>query len=96
MAQSQKPVCAVCIRIRWFLLFAVPLVVLMGTQTDMQPPEIPLHEIVAQGILLALVVVLGWRIVEYRNEQKALTRLLEQKRQREEQRSSNEDGDEKH
>ena len=68
----------------------------MGTQTDMQPPEIPLHEIVAQGILLALVVVLGWRIVEYRNEQKALTRLLEQKRQREEQRSSNEDGDEKH
>jgi len=68
----------------------------MGTQTDMQPPEIPLHEIVAQGILLALVVVLGWRIVEYRNEQKALTRLLEQKRQREEQRSSSEDGDEKH
>lgn len=68
----------------------------MGTQTDMQPPEIPLHEIVAQGILLALVVVLGWRIVEYRNEQKALTRLLEQKRQRGEQRSSSEDGDEKH
>ena len=68
----------------------------MGTQTDMQPPEIPLHEIVAQGILLALVVVLGWRIVEYRNEQKALTRLLEQKRQREERRSSSEDGDEKH
>jgi len=83
MAQSQKPVCTVCIRIRWFLLFAVPLVLLMGTQTDMEPPEIPLHEIVAQGILLALVVVLGWRVVEYRNERKAVTRLLEQKRQRE-------------
>ena len=83
MAQSQKPVCTVCIRIRWFLLFAVPLVLLMGTQTDMQPPEIPLHEIVAQGILLALIVVLGWRIVEYRNERKAVARLLEQKRQRE-------------
>ena len=55
----------------------------MGTQTDMQPPEIPLHEIVAQGILLALIVVLGWRIVEYRNERKAVARLLEQKRQRE-------------
>ena len=68
----------------------------MGTQTDMQPPEIPLHEIVAQGILLALVVVLGWRIVEYRNEQKALTKLLEQKRQREEQRLSSEDTVEKH
>ena len=83
MTQSQKPVCTVCIRIRWFLLFAVPLVLLMGTQTDMQPPEVPLHEIVAQGILLALVVVLGWRIIEYRNEQKAVARLLEQKRQRE-------------
>jgi hypothetical protein len=83
MPQSQKPVCTVCIRIRWFLLFAVPLILLIGTQTDMTPPEIPLHEIVAQGILLALVVVLGWRIIEYRNEQKAVTRLLEQKRQRE-------------
>ena len=83
MAQSQKPVCTVCIRIRWFLLFAEPLGLLMGTQTDMQPPEIPLHELVAQGILLALIVVLGWRIVEYRNERKAVTRLLEQKRQRE-------------
>ena len=83
MAPSQKPVCTVCIRIRWFLLFAVPLVLLMGTQTDMKPPEIPLHEIVAQGILLALVVVLGWRVIEYRNEQRAVTRLLEQKRQSE-------------
>jgi hypothetical protein len=83
MPQSQKPVCTVCIRIRWFLLFAVPLILLIGTQTDMTPPEIPLHEIVAQGILLALVVVLGWRFIEYRNEQKAVTRLLEQKRQRE-------------
>jgi hypothetical protein len=83
MAKSQKPVCTVCIRIRWFLLFAVPLVLLMGTQTDMKPPEIPLHEIVAQGILLALVVVLGWRVIEYRNEQRAVTRLLEQKRQSE-------------
>jgi hypothetical protein len=55
----------------------------MGTQTDMKPPEIPLHEIVAQGILLALVVVLGWRVIEYRNEQRAVTRLLEQKRQSE-------------
>ena len=81
MAQSQKPVCTVCIRIRWFLLFAVPLVLLMGTQTEMQPPEIPLHEIVAQGILLALVVVLGWRIFEYRKDRKAVARLLERKRE---------------
>ena len=79
MAQSQKPVCTVCIRIRWFLLFAVPLILLMGTQTEMQPPEIPLHEIVAQGILLALVVVLSWRVIEYRKDRKAVARLLERK-----------------
>jgi hypothetical protein len=53
----------------------------MGTQTEMQPPEIPLHEIVAQGILLALVIVLGWRIIEYRKDRKAVTRLLERKRE---------------
>jgi hypothetical protein len=49
MSESKKPVCVVCIRIRWFLFMAVPLLLLMGTQTDLEPPEIPLHELVAQG-----------------------------------------------
>jgi|GEM_PF-868081 uncharacterized membrane protein YccC len=82
MSQPQKPVCAVCIRIRWFLMMAVPLVLLMGTQTDLEPPEIPLHELVAQGIMIALVIVLSWRIYEYRQEKKAVARLLEKKAQR--------------
>lgn len=82
MSQPRKPVCAVCIRIRWFLMMAVPLVLLMGTQTDLEPPEIPLHELVAQGIMIALVIVLSWRIYEYRQEKKAMARLLEKKAQR--------------
>ena len=82
MSESKKPACVVCIRIRWFLFMAVPLVLLMGTQTELQPPEVPLHEIVAQGIMLALVVVLSWRIYEYRQEKKAVERLLEKKAQR--------------
>ena len=83
MNESKKPVCVVCIRIRWFLFMAVPLVLLMGTQTDLEPPEIPLHELVAQGIMFALVIVLSWRIYEYRQEKKAVARLLEAKRQQE-------------
>ena len=83
MSESKKPVCVVCIRIRWFLFMAVPLLLLMGTQTDLEPPEIPLHELVAQGIMFALVIVLSWRIYEYRQEKKAVARLLEAKRQQE-------------
>ena len=83
MSESKKPVFVVCIRIRWFLFMAVPLVLLMGTQTDLEPPEIPLHELVAQGIMFALVIVLSWRIYEYRQEKKAVARLLEAKRQQE-------------
>lgn len=79
MSQAKKPVCVVCIRIRWFLLIAVPLVLLMGTQTELEPPEVPLHELVAQGILIALVIVLSWRIYEYRQEKRAIQRLLQKK-----------------
>jgi uncharacterized membrane protein YccC len=85
---SKKPVCVVCIRIRWFLFMAVPLLLLMGTQTDLEPPEIPLHELVAQGIMFALIVVLSWRIYEYRQEKKAVARLLEAKAKRQQEQES--------
>ena len=42
MAQGQKPVCEVCIRIRWFMAIAIPLVVLIGAQSDIPLPNIPL------------------------------------------------------
>ena len=53
----------------------------MGTQTELQPPELPPHEIVAQGILLALVIVLCRRVIEYRKDREAVARLLERKRE---------------
>jgi uncharacterized membrane protein YccC len=67
---------------------AVPLLLLLGTQTDLEPPEIPLHELVAQGIMFALIVVLSWRIYEYRQEKKAVARLLEAKAKRQQEQES--------
>jgi len=79
MSESQKPVCTVCIRIRWFLLIAAPIILLMGTQADIEPPAIQLHELVAKGIMFMLAAVLAWRIYEYQQEKKAIARLLERK-----------------
>ena len=84
MAQDQKPVCEVCVRIRWFMAFAIPLVVLIGAQSEIPLPNIPLHDIAANGILVALVGIFAWRYYEYRQDKQALTRLLEQKAQYEE------------
>ena len=81
MAQDQKPVCEVCVRIRWFMAFAIPLVVLIGAQSDLPLPNIPLHDIAANGILLALVIIFAWRYYEYQRDKKALARLLERKAQ---------------
>ena len=84
MAQDQKPVCEVCVRIRWFMAFAIPLVVLIGAQSEIPLPNIPLHDIAANGILVALVGIFAWRYYEYRRDKQALKRLLEQKAQYEE------------
>ncbi len=84
MAQGQKPVCEVCVRIRWFMAFAIPLVVLIGAQSDIPLPNIPLHDIAANGILLGLVVIFAWRYYEYRRDKKTLARLLDRKAQYEE------------
>ena len=71
-------------RIRWFMAIAIPLVVLIGAQSDIPLPNIPLHDIAANGILLGLVVIFAWRYYEYRNDKKALARLLDRKAQYEE------------
>jgi uncharacterized membrane protein YccC len=84
MAQGQKPVCKVCIRIRGFMAIAIPLVVLIGAQSEMPLLNIPLHDIAANGILVALVVIFAWRYYEYRRDKKALARLLDRKAQYEE------------
>ena len=79
MTQGQKPVCEVCVRIRWFMAIAIPLVVLIGTQSEITLPDVPLHDIAASGIIFSLVVIFAWRYFEHRRDRKALARLLERK-----------------
>jgi|TARA_B110000902_G_scaffold192042_1_gene217554 hypothetical protein len=69
--KKKEPVCAVCRQIRYFLMLGIPLLVLIGTQHDLQPPAIPLHEVVANFIVIALIIVVFWKIREARQEKKA-------------------------
>ena len=68
--KTKEPVCAICRQIRYFLMVGIPLVVLIGTQTDLEPPAIPLHEVVANFIVVALVIVVFWKIWEARQDKK--------------------------
>ena len=68
--KTKEPVCAICRQIRYFLMVGIPLVVLIGTQTDLKPPAIPLHEVVANFIVVALVIVVFWKIWEARQDKK--------------------------
>ena len=72
--KKKEPVCAVCRQIRYFLMVGIPLVILIGTQNDLEPPAIPLHEVVANFIVVALVIVVFWKIWEARQEKKASTK----------------------
>ena len=58
---------------------AIPLVVLIGTQSESPLPDIPLHDIAASGIVFALVIVFAWRYYEHQRDKRALARLLERK-----------------
>ena len=58
---------------------AIPLVVLIGTQSESPLPDIPLHDIAASGIVFALVIVFAWRYYEHQRDKKLLARLLERK-----------------
>ena len=68
--KKKEPVCAVCRQIRYFLMVGIPLVVLIGTQNDLTPPAIPLHEVVANFIVIALIIIVFWKIWESRQEKK--------------------------
>jgi hypothetical protein len=73
MNKNEKPVCAVCRQIRYFLMVSIPLVVLIGTQSDLKPPAVPLHEVTANFIVVALVIVVFWKIWEARQEKRNKT-----------------------
>ena len=72
--EKKEPVCAICRQIRYFLMVGIPLVVLIGTRTDLQPPAIPLHEIVANFVVIALVIVVFWKVWEARQEKKSVSK----------------------
>ena len=61
------------------MAIAIPLVLLIGTKSELPLPKIPLHDIAASGILFALVIVFAWRYYEHMRDKKALARLLERK-----------------
>ena len=61
------------------MAIAIPLVVLIGTQSEFPLPNIPLHEIAAGGIVFALVVIFALRYYEHTRDKKALARLLDRK-----------------
>ena len=61
------------------MTIAIPLVLFIGTKSELPLPNIPLHDIAASGILFALVIVFAWRYYEHQRDKKLLARLLEHK-----------------
>ena len=61
------------------MAIAIPLVVLIGTQSESPLPDIPLHDIAASGIIFGLVIIFAWRYYEHQRDKRALARLLERK-----------------
>ena len=62
MKPNAEPTCKVCKQIRMFLLFAVPILMLIGTRPDIAVPSIPIEFVFTNFVVISLVVVVAWRI----------------------------------
>jgi len=62
MASNPDRPCKVCKQIRYFLLVAVPLLLLIGTRPDVGVPSFPIEMAFTNMILLGFFAVLAWRI----------------------------------
>ncbi|MBA57625.1 MAG: hypothetical protein CMQ40_00485 [Gammaproteobacteria bacterium] len=62
MASNPDQPCKVCKQIRYFLLVAVPLLLLIGTRPDVGVPSFPIEMAFTNMILLGFFAVLAWRI----------------------------------
>ena len=51
--------CKICKQIRYFLLVAIPLLILIGTQPDILVPGLQIENIFTTFIAIAFVVVLA-------------------------------------
>lgn len=54
--------CKVCKQIRYFLLVAAPILILIGTRPDVAVPSIPIEFLFTNFILFALFAILAFRI----------------------------------
>ena len=55
MKPNAEPTCKVCKQIRMFLLFAVPIVMLIATRPDVAVPSIPIEFIFTNFVVISLV-----------------------------------------
>ncbi|MDG1834621.1 MAG: hypothetical protein P8J22_03935 [Pseudomonadales bacterium] len=62
MKPNAEPTCKVCKQIRMFLLFAVPILMLIGTRPDIAVPSIPIEFIFTNFIFIGFIAVVAWRI----------------------------------
>ena len=67
---AEQP-CKVCKQIRYFLLVAAPILLLIGTRPDVAVPSIPIEFLFTNFILVAFFAVLAFRIyTDYFNKKK--------------------------
>ncbi len=71
MKPNTEPTCKVCKQIRMFLLFAVPILMVIGTRPDIAVPSIPIEFIFTNFIFIGFITVVAWRIyVDYWKDRK--------------------------
>lgn len=58
---AEQP-CKICKQIRYFILVAVPLLLLIGLRPDIVVPTIPIEFLFTNFILFAFLAVLAFRI----------------------------------
>ena len=58
---EQKPTCAVCNTIRYFLMAATPILILVYLKPELDLPEIPLQVVVGNAIWVLLILMIGWK-----------------------------------
>ena len=58
---DQKPTCAVCNTIRYFLMVATPILILVYLKPELDLPEIPLQVVVGNAIWVLLILMIGWK-----------------------------------
>ncbi|MAM80038.1 MAG: hypothetical protein CMP89_04720 [Gammaproteobacteria bacterium] len=54
--------CKVCKQIRYFILVAAPILLLIGTRPDVAVPSVPIEFLFTNFIIFAFIAVLAFRI----------------------------------